>query len=347
MKKCLFKWLPALWFGVFTLISAHGYGLAKPLYAVTQKVPIGGPDKWDLLTFDPPTHRVYIAHWTETTIVDGQSGRLVGRLSGLAGAHGQAIVPTPGDGYASNGESGMVTIFDPATQRVIKTVPAEDDADVVIYDPASRRVFVMNGDSKSMTVIDTIENHATTIRLGGSPEAGAVDGHGRLFVNIESTGEIVRIDTATARITARWPISSCVSPHGMAIDARTHRLFTSCFNSRLVIVSADTGKIVATLPIGKGTDGAAFDPKRRRIFSSNGDGTLSVIQERSANHFRVLGTVRTVPGARTMTIDPATGRLFLVAGDIVKIGVPKRPGGPPQFTYAPGSAKLLILDPVR
>ena len=347
MTKFLLRWLLAFGFGVSLLITGQGHLLAKPLYVVTQKVPIGSPDKWDLLTYDPPSHRVYIAHWTETTIVDGQSGKIVGTLTGLAGAHGQAIAPSPGDGYASNGESGLVTVFDPATLKVIKKVPADDDADVVIYDPASRRVFVMNGDSKSMTVIDTAENHATTVRLGGSPEAGAVDRRGRLFVNIESTGEIVRIDTATAKITARWPIPSCLLPHGMAIDIQTHRLFTSCFNSRLIVVNTDTGNIVATLPIGKGTDGAAFDPKRRRILSSNGDGTLSVIQERSANRFRVLDTVRTTPGARTMTIDPATGRLFLVAGDVAKSSLPKRPGGPPQFAYVPGSAQLLILDPVR
>ena len=321
-------------------------GVAKPLYSLTKSITLGGPDMWDTLTFDPLSHRVYIAHLDETTVVDAASGRIVGRVSGLVRTQGQAVVPEIGRGYADSSQTGTVTVFDLATFKPIKTLQTQPDADIMIYDAGSGRVFVTNGDSASLTIIDTATDSMKTISLGGSPEAGAVDGRGKLFINIESTREIVRVDTKTETIDARWPVPTCVAPHGMAIDIRTHRLFSSCFNQRLIVTDADTGKLIATFPIGKGTDGAVFDPKRRRVLSSNGDGTVTVIGERGPNRFVMLGSLKTLPGARTMTVDPETGRLFLVAGTVAHVARPKHEGGPPQFSYAPGSLKLLVFDPV-
>jgi DNA-binding beta-propeller fold protein YncE len=201
----------------------------------------------------------------------------------------------------------------------------------------------------TVSVIDPRKDAAvTTINAGSSLEYAAVDGAGKLYVNGASTQEIVRIDTATNTVTARWPVAACQRPHGLAIDVAHHRLFASCVNSVLTVVNTDTGNVVATVPIGQGTDAAAFDPVRGRMFSSNGrDGTITVIQEKDPDTYVPLGTVATAVSARTMGLDPSTGSLYVVAADIAKTTAPAADNGrPARPSYVPGSTKLLILDPV-
>jgi YVTN family beta-propeller protein len=320
---------------------------AKPLYTVTKIIPIGAPDRWDLLTFDADSRRVYIAHGDRVTVVDGRSGEVIGNVEGYSGGtHGVAIVPALKRGYTDDGRAGMAGSFDLKTLKPLNSIQAEADADAMIFDPVSGHVFVVDSDPGKITVIDPKTDKAiATIDGGGKLEIGAADGAGKLYVNGEEKQEILRIDSRTNQIDARWPIPSCTSPHGIAVDAKSRRVFSSCENNVMVVVDADNGKQIASLPIGARTDGAAFDSRRRRAFSSNGDGTLTVIAEKGPNSFVVLGTVPTMLGARTMTVDPKSGRLYLVAADI-KINESADPKDyRHRYSVTPGSVKLLFLDP--
>jgi YVTN family beta-propeller protein len=319
----------------------------KPLYTITKIIPIGAPDRWDLLTFDADSHRVYIAHGDRVTVVDGQSGDLIGDIKGYSGGtHGVAIVPGSGRGYTDDGQAGVAASFDLKALQPLKTIKAEADADAVIFDPATGHIFVIDSDPGKVTVIDPKTDMViATLDAGGKLELGAAGGTGKVYVNGEEKQEIVRVDTRMNKIDARWPISSCTSPHGLAIDAKARRIFSSCQNNLMVVIDADNGKQIAALPIGAHSDGAAFDPHTRRAFSSNGDGTLTVIAEKTPNSFVSLGTVPTMLGARTITLDPKTGRLYLVAADM-KINESADPKDfRHRYSVVPGSVKLLFLDP--
>ena len=321
----------------------------KPLYTITKTVAIGAPDRWDLLTFDAESRRVYIAHGDRVTVVSGQSGELVGSIQGYAGGtHGVAVLPGSGRGYTDDGEAGTAHSFDVRTLKALKTIKAGDDADAIVFDPASGHVFVVNSEPGTITVIDPRTDAViTTLQGGGKLEIGAADGAGKVYVNGEAKREVLRIDTKTNAIDARWPIPSCESPHGIAIDARARRVFSSCENNLMVIIDADNGRHIAELPIGSRTDGAAFDPGTKRAFSSNGDGTLTVIGEQTPNSFVLLGSVTTMRGARTMTLDPTTGRLYLVAADYSVNESVDPKDLRHRYSVVPGTAKLLFLDPAN
>lgn len=318
----------------------------KPLYTLTRAVPIGAPDRWDLLSVDAATHRVYIAHGDRVTIVDGTDGTLIGNVEGYSGGtHGVVVVPGSGHGYTDDGKAGTAGSFDLKTLQPLKTVKADADADALIYDPASGHVFVIDSDPGKITVIDPRTDTAiATLDGGGKLEIGAADGAGKIYVNGESRQEILRVDTRRNEVDAHWPIPSCSSPHGLAVDAKLRRVFSSCENNVMVVVDADNGRLIASLPIGARTDGAAFDPGTRRAFSSNGDGTLTVIGEQGPDAFVVLGTVPTMLGARTMTVDPGTGRLYLVAAETTVNETADPKDYRHRYTTKPGSAQLLFLD---
>ena len=330
--------------------EAGGQG-AAPDYAVTRTVPLGAPDRWDYLTFLPEAGQLLVSHGDRTTIVDAGDGHLAGELRPLDGAHGQvalpALGPVPGRVLADSGRSASATVFDLASRRALATVAVGEDADAVVHDPASRRVFVINGDSGTVTAIDPDGLRAlSTIPVGGKLEFGVADARGHLFVNQAEPRAIVRIDTATLAVTARWPVPGCLSPHGMGFDAHTGRVFTSCVNGSLVVVDAADGRLVATLPIGRGSDAVAVDPGRRLVFSSNGDGTLSVIRIIDGSHFSPTRSIPTQPGARTMALDPRSGRVFLVTADVASSGPPRLPGASPSYAFVPGTVHLLFLDPL-
>jgi YVTN family beta-propeller protein len=302
-------------------------------FRIVKSVPLGGSDKWDYLSFDQGTRRVYVAHDSEITVLDGMSGTIVGRVEGLNKAHGVAIVGRLRRGYATN--NGGVTVFDVDNFRHLAEIVTGVGADAVLYDPSSDRVFVMNGKGHSVTAIDPDTNSVIkTIGVGGKPESAAVDGRGTAFINVEDTSEIVRLETTAVAVTARWAIPQCEAPHGLAIDSQRHRLFASCVNAKMAVVDATSGAIKEMLPIGKGSDAVVFDPKPGVAFSSNGDGTLSMIAESSEEGLSVLPPVRTSPGARTMTLDRQSGRIFLVAGDADSTGK----------SIVSGSLKLMILE---
>jgi YVTN family beta-propeller protein len=313
-------------------------------YQVTKSVPLGGPDRWDYVVFDPPSHRVYVAHGDRVTVVDGLDGTIIGHVEGYpGGTHGIAVVAALGRGFTDDGRAGEAGAFDLKTLKTSKRIRAAEDADGIVFDAVSGHVFVINGDSGTITVIDPKEETViTNVQGGGKLEAAVVGDDGKLYVNGAEKSEIVRIDTRRNQVDARWAIPGCKSPHGIAIDHKARRLFSSCVNKVLVVLNLDSGAVVATLPIGAGTDSAAFDPNRKRVFSSNGrDGTLSILEEKDPQTFVPLATLKTAVSARTMDIDPASGRIFLVAADT---GPPATEGGRP--TVVPGSLKLLFMDPV-
>jgi YVTN family beta-propeller protein len=326
------------------LVSATAHAAESHAYRITQMVPLGEPDRWDYVFFDAASARVYVAHADRVSVVDGKTGAPIGEIAGIpGGTHGIAFAKDGTRGYTDDGEAGAAIPFDPATLKPAAPLPAGEDDDAMAADPASGHIFVMNGDSGKVTVIDPAQNAVIgTVELGGKLEAAVADGKGRLYINGAGKREIIRLNTASLKVEARFPVPDCESPHGMALDRERGRIFTSCVNEQLVVVDADQGGVIATLPIGKGTDAAAYDPKRRRIFSSNGrDGTLTVIQAADGDRYTVLDTVPTAITGRTMDIDPATGRLFIAAAALDPDSVAA--GGRPKIQ--PGSLKLLFLDP--
>lgn len=314
-------------------------------YQITRSVPLGAPDGWDYLFFEAQTHRVYVAHGTEITVVDGRSGAVVGRVTGIGGVNGVVALPQLNKGYTDSRAHKAAVVFDLRSFKVTAEIPADTDTDAVIYEPRTRRVLVMNGDGADTTLIDTAHDAAVSnVPLQGQPEFAAADGDGHVFVNITDKREIVKLDAGSARVEARWPIPSCERPHGLAIDRATHRLFSSCVNSVLLVVSADDGRVIATLPIGKGTDAAAFDPKRHLVFSSNAEGTLSVIRQQGPDDYVALSAIPTRPLARTMTLDPDSGRIYLVTADVDELN-PKAERLRERYKIRPGTVQLLFLDP--
>lgn len=328
---------------VFTCAQAQG---AAPDYHVAKEVALGVPDKWDFVHFDAQTDRVYVAHGSEITVVDAKNGSIAGRIADIAGAHDVATVPALGRGYADNGRTGSVTVFDLSTLKTVGQIPADNDADAMLYDPETGKLLVANGDAHSVSIIDAkAGTRLANVALTGSPEMMAPGSSGKVYINIASSNEIARLDLATAKIDADWKIPACKSPHGLATDRATQRLFVTCHNAKMLVVNAENGKVIASLPIGHGTDSAAFDPQRKLAFSSNKDGTLSVVLEKSPNSFVSLGNVPTAPGARTMAEDPKTGRVYLVTAGVAQTLPPRHPGGEAELKFTPGSVKLLVLEP--
>lgn len=319
----------------------------QPAFKLVKTIPLGAPDRWDYLTYDSPTHRLYVSHGDRVSVIDGRSGAPIGTIMGMpGGTHGIAISHTAGIGYTDDGRAGEAVAFDLKSLKAIKRLKAAEDADGIVLDPASGHVFVIDGDSGKLTVIDPRKNAViATIDAGGGVEFGASGNNGKFYVNGAEKNEIVRIDTSTNKVDAHWPMAACMRPHGLAIDRKTHRLFSTCSNKVMVVMDADDGHIVTTLPVGQFSDAAVFDPVRSLVFSSNIDGTITVVSEKSANDFVELPAIKTSFGARTMAEDPETGRIYVVTADYTENPGASNPRR--RFTVRPGSAKLLFIDPTR
>ena len=341
-------------FGFVLLVSVASVAAnaqPAPSYHVTKTIALGAPDRWDYLVYDQPSHRLYVSHGDRITVLDGKDGQVLGSVDGMpGGTHGIGIVTALGKGYTDDGRAGEAVAFDLKSFKPAARIKAESDADGITFDPSSGHIFVVDGDSKVLTVIDPkSDSTIATIPGGGGLEYAVSGNNGKLYVNGAERKEIVRVDTATNQVDAHWPIPDCTSPHGLAIDTKAQRLFVSCVNSVLTVVNAQNGAVVASLPIGAGTDGAAFDPMRKLVFSSNFDGTISVIREVSPDKYQPLDSIKTQITGKNMTIDPASGRLYVTVADIdpnapVPPGANGRPGRPRPL---PGSVKVLFLDPDR
>lgn len=318
-------------------------GSAHAAYHLLKKTVLGGDGGWDLLALDSVGRRLYVARSNRVMVIDADSCTLVAEIPTTPGVHGVAISRHEGRGFTSNGGDTSATIFDLQTLQRTRRVTTGIRPDAIVYDDASGRVFSMNAGSEDATVIDAAKGAVVgTIPLGGKPELAVSDGAGRLYVNLEDSSAVQVVDTRTLERVARWPLSPGIEPTGLAIDRAHHRLFAACADSQMVVLDSSNGRFVAALPIGRAPDGAAFDQATGRAFSSNGVGTLTVIQEDSPDKFRVLQTVPTQPGARTMVLDEKTHCLYLVTATFGPPPPPTAERPHPRGPVLPGSFVLLV-----
>lgn len=287
-------------------------GAADPGYRVIRKIRLGGEGFWDYLTVDSTARRLYVSRGTHVMVVDLAGDSLAGDIPETPGVHGIALAPELNRGFTSNGRANTSTIFDLKTLKKIDEVKTGENPDAILYDSFSGRVFTFNGRSGDATAFDAATGAAAgTIPLGGKPEFARADGRGKIYVNIETTSEVVEIDSRNLAVTRRFPIKPGEEPSGLGFDVERHRLFSGCSNKIMTVLDIGTGKIIGTIPIGEGVDGCGFDPVSKLAFSSNGEGTLTVVREAAPGTFEVAETVPTQRGARTMTIDPKTGNIYL------------------------------------
>ena len=314
-------------------------------YHLTKRIVLGGDGGWDYLTVDSKARRVYISHATHVMVVDADTSAVVGDIPNTNGVHGIAIVTEMNKGFTSNGRDNAVTVFDLKTLKVLANVPVGRNPDAIIYDPFSKRVFAFNGASHDTTAIDAKTNSVVgTIALGGKPEFAVADEKGHVFVNIEDKNEIVQFDPVKLSVENHWSIAPGDEPSGLAIDRQHRRLFAVCGNKLMAVVNADNGKVITTLAIGAGTDAAAFDPETGFAFSSNGEGTLTVVHEDSPDKFTVVENVPTQVRARTMALDTKTHRIFLVSAEFGPVPAATAQQPRPRPPIVPGTFTLLILS---
>ncbi len=295
---------------MLTLVGAVPTAAPKA-YHVIGKIQIGGQGGWDYLTADSAGRRLYVSHGTRVVVVDLDTEKIVGEIPDTLGVHGITIALKLNRGFTSNGRANNVTVFDLKTLKTIGQVATGQNPDAILYDGVSDRVFTFNGRSKDATVIEAGSGSvAGTIPLGGKPEFATGDGKGKVYVNIEDTNEIAEIDTHSLSVTKRYPLTGCDSPSGLAMDVAHRRLFSACGNKVMIVSDPVAGKVLGTLPIGQGADGAGFDPDRGLAFSSNRDGTLTVVGQVSGK-YAVVQNVETQRGARTMAVDRHTHKIYL------------------------------------
>ncbi len=314
-------------------------------YRLAASIDLGAPDRWDYVYYDQASAHVLVAHGDRVSIVDPAASRVVGELRGLRAAHGTAFDPTSKLLFADDSGDGSTSAYDAATLAVKFKLPSGKDSDGVLFEPVTGAVLVVDGDEGDITAIDPLQKRAAeTIKVGGGLEAAVADEEGNIFVNGAERQEVSRVDMRQHAVTARWSIKGCERPHGIAYDRAARHIFVSCVNELMFVVSAVDGSVVAHVPIGKGTDAAAFDPVRKRVFSSNGrDGTLTVIQQNPDQSYQVIDTVTTAVSGRTMDIDPASGTIFIAAARVDSSAAPVN--GRPKLV--PGSLQLLIFEPAH
>ena len=324
-------------FGAALLVAQSG-----STYRITHTYVLGGDGSWDYIVPDPQNHRLFIARQNRLMVVDENTGKLLGEVSGIHGAHGTAVASGTGHGFATSGNDQSVVIFDLKTLKALGRIPAAEDADAILYDSVSNRVFSLNGDAHSSTVIDAKAGALiTNIPLGGKPEYGASAGDGKVYANLTDISEIVEIDAKNATVVRRWSTAPCKQPVSMAIDTVHYRLFSGCRSGVMAVSDYRAGRIVTTVPIGTGVDGAGYDPSFGDAFASNANGMLTVIHQDTPDRYHVVQNVQTPEGSRNMGLDPTNHRIFVVAA---KFG-PAPPGSRRRGPVLPGTFSLLVIEP--
>jgi len=316
---------------------------AQKSFHIEQRWTIGGTGGWDYLMADPATHRLYIAHLTRVDVVDTTNGKVIGAVEGLTRCHGIVIAPDGKTGFVSDGGSNNVVVFDTSDFSTLAKIPAGTNPDGMVYEGSTNTLWAFNGSSKNATVIDAASRKAIgSVALPGKPEFPQSDNAGTVFVNIEDKNTIVRLDAKAQKITATWPLSGCDSPSGLAFDKEGGRLFSVCDGEKMAVTDSHTGKSLGTPTIGDGPDAAGYDARQKLAFSSNGDGTLSVIDASQAT-YPVVQTLPTMKGARTMAFDPSTGKIYTVTA---KFGAtpPATAATPhPRPSVVPDSFTVLVI----
>lgn len=338
-KSCLLV-LFSIALGGLLSVSAKPQPAGRSGYQLVKTIPLPGDGFWDYVGVDSHARRIYVSHGTKVLALDADSFAVVGEIPDTQGVHGIAVAPELGSGFTSNGRAGTSTIFDLKTLKTLGTVNTGRNPDAIAYDDVSKRVFTFNGASKDATAFAAADGTvAGTIPLHGKPEFAAVDGQGKVYVNIEDTSELVEIATKELKILHRWPLAPCESPSGLSMDRKSRRLFAGCENKLMAVVNADTGKVIATPAIGQGVDATAYDPGTGFTLSSNGEGTLTVLKQDGHDNYSVLDNVPTKKSARTMGLDLKTHNVVLPAADFL----PPKPGER-RGEMKPGSFVLLVVS---
>jgi len=327
-------------FGLLSAQQANPSG-----YHLLKKIVIGGTGGWDYLSLDVQSRLLYVSHGTAFEVVNVDTGEKLDPITNLKGVHGAALAADRGRGYISNGGGNSVTVFDLKTRKVIEEVsvaPAQNP-DAILYDAFSGRVFTFNGRTANGTAIDAATDKVVgTVDLGGKPEFAQTDGKGMIFVNNEDKSEVVAFDAKTLEVKKRWSIAPGEGPSGLAIDLKNKRLFSVC-DKIMAVSDYENGKLVTTIPIGNGPDAVRYDPATGLVFSSNGDGTLTVVKQESADKYTVLDTVKTAPRARTMELDPKTHNVFLATAEFGPAPAPTKEQPKPRPQAVPGSFQVLVF----
>lgn len=340
MRKCLIVALCML-----AALTASANFAADVHYQLKHTFTLGGDGGWDDLSYDASGNRLFLSRATRVMVVNPDNGTVLAEIPGTPGVHGIALADDLDKGFTSNGRENTVTVFDLKTlKQTAKIKVSGENPDAIVYEPVSRRVFTFNGRSNNSTVIDAVANKVVaTIPLPGRPEFAIADGKGMVFVNIEDKSEISRIDARKAVVLNTWSLAPCVFPSGLSMDRTNRRLFSGCANKLMAIVDADSGKLITALPIGEGVDGTGFDPGTGLAFSSNGEGTLTVIHEDSKDRFSVLQDVRTRKFARTMALNPNNHDVYLVTAQ-VEVAPVAAAGERPKRSVVPGTFSLLVMS---
>jgi len=323
--------------------------LAEPAsaqYAVSHTYQLGGEGGWDYVIPDPAHHRLFIARQNRVMVVDERTGKVLGEITGIHGAHGVALVDRTGRGFATSSDDSSIYRFDANTLKILSRIPADEDADAIIYDSASHRVLSFNGDAHNATVVDArTAKLVRNVPLGGKPESGVAAGNGKVYVNLTDVSEVVEIDAQTLNVARRWSTAPCKQPVAMAIDVAHGRLFSGCRSGVAAVSDIGAGTIVATLPIGQGVDGAAFDPATGDAFFSTIDGTLTIIHEDAPNAYHVVQSLPTIDRGRNMGIDPLTHQVFVVGAKFGPTPAESTAANPRRRPpMIPGSFTLLVIE---
>ena len=328
--------------------AAPGAIMAAPAaqWSVEQQWNVGGAGGWDYLTLDASGRRLFVSRATRVDVVSTESGKVIGTIPDTSGVHGIALAPDLKRGFTSNGKADSVTVFDLDTLKTIKEVKVSGhNPDAILYEPKGKHIFTFNGRSKDVTVIDaeTLQI-AATLPVPDKPEFAADDGAGQIYANIESDpGQMVVIDSRALTVKATWPLPGCSSPSGLAIDRTQHRLFSVCDGKVMVVTDASTGKQVARVTVGEGPDAAAYDAKRGLVFSSNGEGTLTVVHQDTPDKYQVTNTLATQRGARTMALDSSSGKVYLVTSNFGPAPAPTPDQPHPRPSLIPDSFTILVV----
>ena len=313
-------------------------------YKVATRYPVPGNGGFDYLTIDSDARRLYLSHGTQVDVVDADNGKVLGMIPDTPGVHGIAIASEFKHGFTSNGRENKVSMFDPATLKLIKKIDVGKGPDGIYYDPATKRVFTNNHGSHDITALDAKTGDVVgTVKAEGDGEQ-AVIADGLIYVNSENTNEVVVFDPKSLEVKKRFPIGAAKTPTGLAYDSKTKRLFIGCRNEpKMVVMDAASGNVITSLPIGRGVDYAGFDPQAKLIFFSCGDGTLNIFTEKSADQYEDAGAVKTQPSAKTMAFDPKTKKIFLTAAEYFETPS-ATPGGRPQRSIKPDSFVVLVVS---
>jgi DNA-binding beta-propeller fold protein YncE len=327
--------------GLFLIFASNSNAEThKSSYHELKRISLQGGDGWDFLTFDAESRLLYVTRATHVAIVNIDSGKVVGDIANTPGVHGVALAPALKRGFATNGKEGTVLVFNTDFFKEEKRIPVGTKPDAILFEPISQAVWVFNGGSNDVTVIDAKSLEVRkTLALPGKPEVPVADNKGTVFINIEDKSEIAAIDAQKLSIQGIWSLASCEKPSGLSIDESSRRLFAVCDNKIMTVVNADSGKVITTIPIGNGPDGSAFDIKNKLVFSPNGkDGTLTIIREVTPDKFEAIDTVPTEQGARTIAIDTKTGNIILATAKDISPSPDARPK-----IYELGSFGVLVF----